>query len=249
MSRSFNINTPDYLSGSHTLLTAYPVTISAWFYPTSNSNAMQIAGLSDNTSAAVFTQLRFAGSPGTNAVQASSRNGATVATASSSTGATVNAWNHGVATFTSATRRDAYLNGGNGGNNTTSRTWPTANTFSVGATINNTVTQPYDGRIAEVGIWNVVLDADEISALAKGICPNIIRPSSLISYYPLIGEFSPEIDVKGGLGLTVTTATKGVDHSKIIYSQDSQSWRFNTAVSGGSGPKIFMNYYRMRRAA
>ena len=55
-----------------------------------------------------------------------------------------------------------------------------------------------DGRMAHIGIWNVVLSAAEVAALAAGVSPLRIRPSALVAYWPLWGNSSPEPDWAGG---------------------------------------------------
>ena len=52
---------------------------------------------------------------------------------------------------------------------------------------------PFLGSVAEAGIWNVALAADEIAALAKGFSPKPIRPQNLAAYLPLVRD--PETPV------------------------------------------------------
>lgn len=46
----------------------------------------------------------------------------------------------------------------------------------------------WNGKIGEVAIWNARLNANEISALAKGFSPTQIRRDNLKLYMPLAGE-------------------------------------------------------------
>lgn len=71
------------------------------------------------------------------------------------------------------------------------------------------------GDIAEIGIWNVALDAGERGALAKGVSPLLARRAGLFSYIPLIGKYSPEIDLITGLTGTVSNAVAGA-HPRVI---------------------------------
>ena len=73
----------------------------------------------------------------------------------------------------------------------------------------------HDGRVAEVGFWKRILTSDERALLAKGGSP-LALPGSRVAYWPLIGRFSPEIDVVGGFDLTVTGATAS-PHPRIFY--------------------------------
>lgn len=88
-----------------------------------------------------------------------------------------------------------------------------------------------DATIAEVGIWSAALDASEAAMLAKGLCPLLVRPQSLLAYLPLYGRFSGEPDLVGGLTGTVTGATAGV-HPRIY--RPSQSMVAVPAAGGGA---------------
>jgi len=73
-----------------------------------------------------------------------------------------------------------------------------------------------DGPLAEVGIWDVILTADEMAALGDGYSPLLVRPTSLVFCAPLFGNYSPEIDVVGGNLGTITGALKAV-HPRVYY--------------------------------
>jgi len=63
------------------------------------------------------------------------------------------------------------------------------------------------GRLANVAIWpGVLLDAAEAAALAKGVSPILIRPTSKPYYWPLIGRASPEVELFYGNTATVNGA-------------------------------------------
>ena len=72
-----------------------------------------------------------------------------------------------------------------------------------------------NGRISELGIWNVIRTDGEIAALAKRVSP-LSMPNGLVFYAPLIGKYSPEIDLMGLARGVVTGATTFV-HPPIIY--------------------------------
>jgi len=46
----------------------------------------------------------------------------------------------------------------------------------------------FDGLVAEVAVWNVVLDDSEIAALAQGVSPLLIRSTALVEYWPVFWE-------------------------------------------------------------
>lgn len=73
------------------------------------------------------------------------------------------------------------------------------------------------GRMAEVAIWpGVLLDAGEITALAKRFAPPLIRPTTRAYYWPLMGRDATEIERNFGANATVNGAVQ-TDHPAIIY--------------------------------
>jgi hypothetical protein len=72
--------------------------------------------------------------------------------------------------------------------------------------------QYHDGQIAEVGIWNAALTADEIASLADGMTCDKVRPQSLVFYAPLVRELQ---DVKGGLTITNNNTATVANHPRV----------------------------------
>lgn len=69
--------------------------------------------------------------------------------------------------------------------------------------------------IAEVAIWNAALTADEFAALAKGVCPLLIRPALLQNYIPFLAGVAT--DLKGRATITLTgSPAKSDEHPKIL---------------------------------
>lgn len=71
------------------------------------------------------------------------------------------------------------------------------------------------GSIAEVAIYSAVLDTDEMRSLGKAIAPPLVRPASLVAYWPLLGRADPEVELRQGMNLIVTGATTA-DHCRVI---------------------------------
>ena len=163
------------------IVTAVPATMSVWFNSTTTSGTQGMVGCFNST-ASNGLYMDLSGSR----VRANSNTGGTIRTATDSVNYTINTWNHACVTFTSATARAAYLNGGNSGTNATSSTPTGINTTTIGsnragATINNF----FSGQLQHAAIWNVVLTAQEILSLSQGYSPLFIRPQSLLGYWPL----------------------------------------------------------------
>ena len=70
----------------------------------------------------------------------------------------------------------------------------------------------FNGAVAEVGVWSGVLTAAEMASLAKGFSPQLIRPSGLRFYAPLVRG---QNDIRGQNG--TLTGTTVVAHPRMIY--------------------------------
>lgn len=226
MSRSFN-GSSDYAEVGSSPVSGMPLTISAWFNAASLAAEGQIVAVNLGLEADFCLLLRTTGNIRARQAEASGT------ADSSSSGATVGtgSWNHGAAVFSSTTSRTVYLNGtaGTTATNTIATSTPTkvsiGTRYSAGTRIGF-----FNGKIAEVGIWNVVLTAAEITMLSLGYSPLLIRPQNLVAYYPLIGRNSPENDMKG-TGLTLT-GTSNADHCRIIMPR--ATWT-RWALANGAG--------------
>lgn len=153
-------------------------------------------------------------------------------------------WYHVAATFASATSRYAWLDGTPTTQGTTSRVPSGINQITIGCEQHSsgTLALPWHGEIAEVAIWDAALEdspgatpgvSSEIASLAKGVSPLLVRPQSLVYYWPIVGKYSPEIDMISAGGMTVTgTATAA--HPRVFMPKRSRARRFTTAVAGGS---------------
>jgi hypothetical protein len=119
-------------------------------------------------------------------------------------------WAHVASVFSSSTSRVSYLNGVSGTENTETVVNPAGlNTMQIGSYEGIATT---GGTIAEVGVYNVALNAAEIAALAKGMTCDKVRPQSLVFYAPLVRNL---IDTKGGLTITNNNSATVADHPRI----------------------------------
>ena len=107
----------------------------------------------------------------------------------------------------------------------------TLNTAYMGGATNN---NSMDGYMAEAAVWNVALTSAEVSVLSKGYSPLLVRPQSIVSYWPLIGRTSPEIDLVGGYGMTLVNAPTTAAHPRIIYPTSPQVGLHFTPASAAS---------------
>lgn len=91
-----------------------------------------------------------------------------------------------------------------------------------------------DRSLAEVAIWSVALDAAERAAYANGASPRLIRPTSLVAYWPLVGTQSPEPEIRNGVSATVTAA--GTDEHPRVYSTAGRGLTMGDPTSAAGGP-------------
>lgn len=192
-------------------VTAFPITISAWVKCTTLvgvavciSNGAGLINLSINSSGQANVLTR-------DDTQVQQFNATT-----STTAATTGTWNHIAAVCASTSSRIAYLNGVASTANTSVITNSIAayNRISIGSRFVASRDSFFNGDIAEVGVWNVALNADEIASLAKGFPCRFARPSSLQFYSRLIRNI---MDIRNGLALTNTNGATVSDHPRIIY--------------------------------
>jgi hypothetical protein len=150
------------VTGSSEIQISYPLTISAWIYPTANASTNNLRTIISWGSAAVG-QGRFFGLNGTsNNLEFGSYGGNTT----SSTALSLNTWYHVAATVTPGTTK-RYINGSldTTGSNT-------LNSFTYSKThvgelyyATTTAARHFAGNIDELALFNSVLSADEISQL------------------------------------------------------------------------------------
>lgn len=208
MSRNFVRASGDLASYAGAVVAGMPMTVSAWYYPNTLTSGQThaLASLSDNAGNE-YVYLHVMEDGGSFKVGAGQRmvSGGTHANAFSTASPSVGTWNHAAAVFGSTTSRAAYLDGANKGTNATNvGAAGSAYTVSgVGAFKFSGSTHHADGRIGEVAWWNVVLTDDEIEDLAAGVRPALIRPESLVAYWRIKGNDSPEPDEVGSADLTL----------------------------------------------
>lgn len=231
MALDFNGST-DALTKASSEITAYPCTIAAWFNSDSVAANQLVAGVWSGGTNHLFSLSITTASK----VRAQARAGGTTVNADSTGTFSTGTWVHGVAVQTDSTHHLAYINGSAGSNVATSVS-PTGmvrteiGSGSVGA--NNA----FDGRIAEVGIWNVALTAAEIASLSSGFSPLLIRPSALVFYAPLItsGVINLMSVASPGVQSMTATGTAPSAHPRILNPNRRSLRRFDVTPPSTTG--------------
>ena len=197
-------------------VTGVPLTMACWFYCDDATQQLALVSIGDTAGGDNWIVLRVNGEDVGDPVQAAVAN-VSGAVASSSTGYSVNTWHHAAATFTAVDNRAAYIDGGSKGTDTTSITPAGLDATGIGVRVKSSNDTHFSGRIAEAAIWNVALSDAEVAALAKGFSPTLMRPDTLVGYWPLFGNDASELDRwENRFDMTVTGATKA-DHPRIYY--------------------------------
>lgn len=199
MGRLFTAASSDHASNTGPAVVTKPISMSCWYKPTNFAQQAQLVVLQSNTTA--NREFGLAVSTGA-AVQAIERGSSSCV----ATGSTISAgvWSHCGASFATggSGQRIAYANGAASAANTTSdSTQPTPERTDIGAyypTSIGTFGSFANGVIAVAAIWALTLSPTDFAALARGVCPLLIRPGSLRFYAPLFGGASPEPDYTNG---------------------------------------------------
>lgn len=214
----------EYLEVDSCPVSGTEVSISCWFWKTSAAAEEGLIWIGDETVGNVFHRLTLTtGSQVRMAAQA----GGSTSSATTSTTYSTSTWHHAFCTAASAGNdRSVYLDNGGVGNSTSTRNPAAFTRTSIGRKGDLSPDAEFDGAIAEVGIWSVVLNATERGLLASGVSPLLIRPGSLLLYVPMIG--ADYFDRIGGLTFSAGGTPTIQTHPPII-----RPWGYQTALSPG----------------
>lgn len=216
MARTFD-GTDDVASKAAAPATAVPLTMACWYRPANVAQNLTLMSLQDTGVDDVGFWMQSAGAIANDPVRALT-GAASVVIAASSAGAAgvADVWYHAAAVFVAANNRIAYFNGANPGTNATARTPTGVDSVGIGAKVQLTPTEFFSGRIAEAGLWNVALSANEVAALAKGCRPDQVRKANLIGYWPLFGTQSVAQDYSNQRNSLTYVGTTVSPHAPVL---------------------------------
>lgn len=244
MARSFDGSS--YLRDTSPTVTALPLTIAAWVRHTVAPSAAETVATVVHDSSGQRLELRLSN---TGAVFALDVGSTATRTATAGTVVT-NTWHHLAGVFTSATSRQAYLDGVAGSENTADSggLTNTPDFFTMGALLTSGSGSAFlTGEVASLGVWSAALSAAEVASLAAGFSPAFVRRGSLESLFEMQrGSGEAENDFYGG----GTAATQGVGtvgraaHPRIFYPASGRAGKASAATVA---PRA-MHHYRQLRA-
>lgn len=211
MAYDFN-GTNQYLTAASTPVAEAPLTLACWFSPDNITSNCTLFQLSNGTPLERFG-LAALGALAGDPVRAFCIQNGLEGASSSTTGYTAGTMQHACGVFASNTSRTVFLNGGNSATNTNTIAPSGVNAIDIGFRLNAGVAGLFfDGKLAEVGIWNAALTAAEVASLAKGMTCDKIRPQNLVFYAPLVRDLN---DQKGGLTITNNNAATVAAHPRV----------------------------------
>ena len=237
MARDFNGTNTDYLTASSPVITSIPIlSFSFWFYADSVSQYKNIISMEMGSQ---DLRMEFDGGWGWVFAYPKGSDACKWSIPTPSTGS----WQNLVVTYDSTSdSNDAifYIDGVS--KTVTERNFPAGSFVTTMSNIrlggSQTLSQMWDGRLAEFGMWNRQLTAAEAAILGKGFSPAFIR-NGLTSYAPLIGRNSPENDLRYGSNFTVT-GTSNTAHPRIIYPSNYQLAPFAPAAAANTQQYLTM---------
>lgn len=214
MARLFDDASSEYLEIDQAVVTAYPLTLAAWFYSDSTTIDQALVYVGDKDVGEEMQALRVSGAIGGDPIRAFSFRSGFSSDAQTTAGYSANTWHHACAVFSAATSRAAYLDGGNKGTDTGNVViGATYDRTSIGRRGDSTPDAYMSGHIAGAAVWNAALSDDEAAILAKGYSPLFVKPENLVAYWPLVRGLNDRV---GGYTLTASGTTVSA-HPPVIY--------------------------------
>jgi hypothetical protein len=190
-------------------VTNTPCTMSCWFNANNITSSHGLITLTAAGNTTFYLTLYANGAASGDPIQCLDSGGS--ATASSATGFQAGTWHHACGTRTGTNNRVAYIDGVAGTANTNTALETGINEFNIGSF--RTIANNYlVGRIAEVAIYDVALNASEVASLAKGMKPSRIRPQNLVFYAPLVRNL---FDYDQARSLTNQNSATVASHPRI----------------------------------
>ena len=216
MARLFDDTASQYLEVNSAPVTVVPFTVSCWFNSNDSDLTQSLLWIGDKDYENRYYTLCLRGDLIGDPIDLISRF-TTSYSAQTTSGYSTGQWHHACGVVASVTDRRTYIDGGSKGTNATSSTPVGLDRISIGRFGDSSPGAYMSGMIAEISIWSgLALSDAEVALLAKGVPSLLVNPSYLRTYIPLIGRYSPEIDLMDGRNLTVTGATVA-DHPRILY--------------------------------
>jgi hypothetical protein len=203
MARAFDDGSSQYLGVASAVVTAPPLTISAWFNSDDVTATQGILSICDASSTVIMWRLIAAGAAAGDNVKFVARDAAATGTAAATGAFTAGTWYHACGIEYATNSRAAFYNGGGKGTNVTNVAVSGVDRTGIGALYDLSPSNYMSGLIAEVTVWKAALTDREVKLLALGVPPWLIRRGSIAAYWPLQRQWFQDRDI-GGRGYNMS---------------------------------------------
>lgn len=192
-------------------------TMATWFYAADTTSTFALMALGTNGSVGRAVMFAAAGQILYSYVNSTNTASGSATTAAASPYST-NTWTHACVVNASTTSHSAFIRGADKATGTTAVTLSGMDRTNLGCRWNTTRGVFLNGGLAETAMWSVALSDAEVASLGSGYCPLLIRPQSLIGYWPLFARATNEEDWAGSNPFVPTNTPTAVAHpSRLIY--------------------------------
>lgn len=240
MAKAFVAASSEYLNVFSAVLSGPPISMTGWFKTTNiDAESKTVVSITSRGNPGNRFALYLRGSSTT--VAAIARSSVSAIAQSSTTYSTSGVWQHAGGLFTSDTSRAAIHQGALGTAETSTITITGVNSTTIGAQDQATYVNFADGSLAEIGVYNVALEADEWAALGDGVSPLLVRPASLVLYVPFLG--GANTDMIGGTSWTVGGTPTTDTHPAVIMPHNGLLVPAAAAVSTTALPLLNAYYH------
>ena len=203
--------------------TNLPLSVSAWVYPENGTKEQLVFGFYKNNAFANGPSVWFGGSNYKFAYW-----NQTLTTVHSSSTYAINNWHHVVLTIGSDRNGVLYVNGSSAATFSGVFNSGGLDMFSIavdydssGGTAGN-LTQYFDGKIDEVAVWNVALNAADVTSLYNS--GNGIKASVNSGNYDKSGDLVGYWKFNEGNGSTLTDNTSNSNNGSLTNMDPSSDW-------------------------
>jgi hypothetical protein len=210
MAYQLTSSSSQYLSTASAPLSGTPLTIAAYIKPASVSTSQAYVAVQRVNQ---VDRHAIQTNPTGQAIAVSRQTGfAGFQAASSNNALSVGTWASVVGVFASNSSRQIFVDGTSLATNTDTSAPTNLDSVLIGTRYNPSIGLYADADIAEVGIWNAALTAEEIASLADGMTCDKVRPQSLVFYAPLVRNLT---EIRGGLAVTNNNGATVANHPRV----------------------------------
>ena len=182
MSRLFDDAASEYLANGSAVVSTVPCSMAGWAYPDADIGQAVMGVFDQGGSSYLYLSLQgfVAGDPVRFRIRPNVGAGQN---ADTTTGFSVNTWCHVCGVARTDTDRACFIDGGSKGTSVVNVALGTVDSTVIGSYYGTG--EYFSGRIAEPAIWSCALTDLEVWLLSRGVPPPLIRPQSIVAYWPL----------------------------------------------------------------